>query len=386
MKKQSFEKAVKKAHRTKQAADFEEAFIQCLDNKSRAALESVYELADVVLYATEGYPYKREVKEIAVTIMFCWGEEGLSFILEKALIGDFGQVAMASSIQRALVYAASASIEMMAGEYSKVFPKLHQKIDYEQFKSQSFLVTANRILTEYVLNVQPEISIPYLLAADLALYSMYAYPAYKEVTAGGNALNPLNTLFSAIQTRWFRFNDKNLKSLASFLSNSKTEEEIHQYLVNNPQILEPFYAKIWSKVKLGEKLIADFLIKQMDGNYIVVEIEKPSDVIISKSGNLSAKTTHAIRQALEYRDWLASNQLYAQQNFDGLWRPSALVIIGKESDLSENQLARLKQENESRQGILRIVGFDWLYNRADTIRANIIRHNFDRLAPIQPSI
>jgi hypothetical protein len=48
----------------------------------------------------------------------------------------------------------------------------------------------------------------------------------------------------------------------------------------------------------------------MDNNYTVVEIEKPDFAIITKSGELSAKTTHAKRQVLDFRDWAINNNLY----------------------------------------------------------------------------
>jgi len=65
---------------------------------------------------------------------------------------------------------------------------------------------------------------------------------------------------------------------------------------------------------------------------------------------------------LSHRHWLSSNQLYARQNYPNIWRPHGLVAIGLESNLTENKRLRLKQENESHNGIVRIVGFDWLHN------------------------
>ena len=42
------------------------------------------------------------------------------------------------------------------------------------------------------------------------------------------------------------------------------------------------------------------------------------------------------------------------------------------------QIERLKQENESTQGILKIVGFDWLLSRAQSTLDNMINYGFDR--------
>lgn len=49
-----------------------------------------------------------------------------------------------------------------------------------------------------------------------------------------------------------------------------------------------------------------------------------------------------------------------------------------EKDLSKQQINRLKQENEATQGILKIVGFDWIYNRYKTTFENLIKYGFNK--------
>ena len=206
------------------------------------------------------------------------------------------------------------------------------------------------------------------------LLSFQTYP-----TMGGKSIEPFNNLFCAFLSRWFRLNNQVLKNFSDLIQTLKvSEEKLHKYLAKHPYLLEPFYASVWSKPSLGENLIADFLVQQMDDSYVIVEIEKPSDIIVNQNGDLSAKANHAIRQALEYRDWIASNELYARKRFENIWRPSGLVVIGMESTLTPMQTVRLKQENESRHGIVRVVGFDWLHRRAESIHSNIINHSFER--------
>lgn len=182
----------------------------------------------------------------------------------------------------------------------------------------------------------------------------------------------MESLFFAIGARWFGLSHSRIEEYSKLvLREDIAEEEAHNYLAMHPYILEPFYSQIWSKERLGEALIADFVIRLIDNSYLVVEIEKPSDMIMTKSGNLSAKTTHAVRQALEYREWLLTNLLYSKQRFPELWRPACLVVIGQESHLNMLQQERLRQENESRQGILRIVGYDTLRDRAKAVISNL---------------
>ena len=44
----------------------------------------------------------------------------------------------------------------------------------------------------------------------------------------------------------------------------------------------------------------------------------------------------------------------------------------------EMQTNRLKQENESTQGILKIVGCDWLLSRAKSTLDNMVKFGFER--------
>ncbi len=116
----------------------------------------------------------------------------------------------------------------------------------------------------------------------------------------------------------------------------------------------------------------------MDNSYTVVEIEQADFPIMTKAGELSAKTTHAKRQAMDFRDWAINNNLYAAKKYSGIYRPYCLVVIGRESELNEMQAQRLKQENESTQGILKIVGFDWLLSRAKSTLDYMVNFGFER--------
>jgi hypothetical protein len=131
-------------------------------------------------------------------------------------------------------------------------------------------------------------------------------------------------------------------------------------------------------LQMDARLLLPQALRLLDDEYVVVEIEKPSDKILNRRGNLSAEATHAIRQALEYRDWLISNHLYVRDRFENIWRPRCLVVIGLESLLSPAQRERLRQENESRQGMVKIVGFDGLLHRSESILSNIINSGLSR--------
>lgn len=370
--------AIDKAKETKAAADVEAALLFCVSEEGRIGLESTIELLNFLCDNTESDD-ARMYACIATT--FFW-EEGLSALTANIFRVE-SHLAMPSSIEF-IAHAANASLSHLATQsFKEAMPSLYERIgiDSDKYKSAAFTELARQTLVRIAMD-NPRAA--HTILDNLSFMGFKAAIGAIKTELDDKGINvyegAFNNMFCAFLGRWFGLNNKVLDSYAELISTPDvSEEQVHQYLAKHPNVLEPFYASLWSKVSLGESLQADFLIRLMDDSYVVVEIEKPTDAILNKNGDLSAKTSHAVRQALEYRDWIASNQLYAKQRFENIWRPSSLVVIGMESGLSVKHAERLKQENESRHGIVRIVGFDWLHRRAEAIQANIIKHTFDRV-------
>ena len=55
------------------------------------------------------------------------------------------------------------------------------------------------------------------------------------------------------------------------------ESALQNYLKAYPILLHPSYKIVNSQVRLGAEYVADFVIETYDGNYTLVEIEKPTD-------------------------------------------------------------------------------------------------------------
>lgn len=56
---------------------------------------------------------------------------------------------------------------------------------------------------------------------------------------------------------------------------------------------------------------------------------------------------------------------------------SCLVVIGLEGALGPSQMQALRNDNRQRHA-LKIVGFDWLASRAETMRDNMVRSTVRR--------
>ena len=90
-----------------------------------------------------------------------------------------------------------------------------------------------------------------------------------------------------------------LSEYGHLLEQSPIQEHVLQtYLTNHPILLDPSYRVVHSGFRLGAEYVADFVVETYDGNYILVEIEKPTDRLYLNNGDPSSALTHAEQQVL----------------------------------------------------------------------------------------
>jgi hypothetical protein len=310
----------------------------------------------------DGITMKMEFQNIVALGVLHWGPKGIIRLGEAAIkANSFRSI---NNVSNLLSHISSRTLTYFF--FSKFNSKNIVLLDLsnEKYKSDEWVKTAKKVLIDLVQSVESEEKFPIGIINNIGF-------SFNE--------NASEHIFAALIARWFNFSSTGLKAFSDLVNSSgKAEIDYQSFLTTNPYILEPFHAQIWSKPKFGGELIPDFLIRSMDNTYTVVEIEQADFPIMTKAGELSAKATHAKRQALDFRDWAISNNLYAEKKYPGIYRPFCLVVIGRESGLSEMQAHRLKQENESTQGILKIVGFDWLLGRAKSTLDNMVNFGFER--------
>lgn len=155
-------------------------------------------------------------------------------------------------------------------------------------------------------------------------------------------------------------------------SDDYSEEDLHQFLFNNPVFLDPLAVEIWSKHELGSEFITDFIVKRLNNEYVLVEIEKPTDKIFTNSGSYRAKLRHAEKQVKDFQTWTHDNLQYARNKLPNINHPEGLLIIGRRSDLNPSQIRSLDEENFSRRGHLKIITFDDLLDQAKIIYHNLL--------------
>jgi hypothetical protein len=153
-----------------------------------------------------------------------------------------------------------------------------------------------------------------------------------------------------------------------------SEERVHQFLVEHPALIPalwPHENTVFSKLALGSQHEVDFAHTRENtpgATWHLIEIEKPQDLLFTKSGNPSAKLIHAMRQLQDWQTWFLENRSYILNNFPyqkfmqdwGLWKPELLLVIGRRKTLNDSN--RKLTQRLSEQGI-QIMTFDRLADR-----------------------
>ena len=182
----------------------------------------------------------------------------------------------------------------------------------------------------------------------------------------------IKKVLSAISLRWLAVGQPIINQYKTLIDTNLDDETAFQsFFEENPLFLDPLSVKVWSKPDFHGKKEPDFVIKRADNSYLIIEIETPAKQIVTRDGQIGAKVTQAVTQAMEYRTFLLERFQQAQATFPNFNPPDALVIIGLEGALSEEEQAILRRENEHRAHI-RIIGYDAIADRMSAITQNLV--------------
>ena len=104
------------------------------------------------------------------------------------------------------------------------------------------------------------------------------------------------------------------------IDEAQDERPIQALFEGNPELLVQLLRGghgrwVFSKPKLGSEHIPDFAICEKDSggyHWCLVELENPNYDALTRSGQPTAKLTHAMQQIHDWRIWLRRNVQYAQ--------------------------------------------------------------------------
>ena len=140
------------------------------------------------------------------------------------------------------------------------------------------------------------------------------------------------------------------------LDSDPQEEVLQEFLRKNPAFLSPTHMRFWPKVAFGDK-VSDFVFQEADGDYLLVEIERPSKKLFLKNGDTSRWLNHAQNQITDWKRYIQDNlkTVQAELRLEGISpNPKSLIVMGRSSTVSEKgrrKLVTIRSDNP-RQSIM----------------------------------
>lgn len=329
---------------------------RCMDDGGTKAMSYVSRLFEDDY---GGITYKWELKEPAGFALLYWQQAGLDELARAA-----AQSPRSSNTNIAFDILSSAA----SGEFSTMLSDhwwgdLKTRVTQSGGLSTEMQHHARRTLVELVLGAKDEDDL--LLSLGMVFQRHYAKM---------DGVNAAKNLVQAVASRWFAVGDRTLQEYQELIEAFPDDEPSFQkFFEANPQFLDPMAVEVWPEPNLFGSRKPDFVVKRSDGSYLVVEIECPSKAMITKAGHPSADVTHAEHQATDYRKYMMGHISNVKDVFPGFSEPDCLVVVGLEETLSKDQKAALASLNDARHR-LKVVGFDWILDRAKKISENVAEH------------
>lgn len=146
------------------------------------------------------------------------------------------------------------------------------------------------------------------------------------------------------------------------------KRDIHRYIDQHQFLLSPNPEDMWSEIPigLGTENRMDFMLRESDGEFVLVEIENPRHRLFTQDGDFRYEVNHACRQVEDWQEWIEDNISTVQKVYPGIISPRGWVVIGRSSDLSEPERRRLNRRNINTRGRLKISTYDELIKSART--------------------
>ena len=163
-----------------------------------------------------------------------------------------------------------------------------------------------------------------------------------------------------------------LDEFARLINAEEREEEYQQFLAAHPVLLDPLAAEIVPKQRLGLELATDYAVRSHDGRWVLVEIERPQDLLFTEGGDFRERFTHAFGQVLDFQHWVDDNVAYAQRRMRSITAPRGLLVMGLRSGLTAEMDAKLRRFADNSRRI-DIATYDDLLARATSLYENL-RH------------
>jgi len=173
---------------------------------------------------------------------------------------------------------------------------------------------------------------------------------------------------------------KDIAEFESLLDDGADERVVHDFLANHSYFFNRIiclngWSPLYSKIRLGSQFEIDFACFESGSHgpeWCLIEIERPGQPLFTKSGNPSAKLTHAIQQVRDWHQWIHENLDYVRKLLPHIEYPLGFVFMGRRSDLTPTTQKKLKRINYEHRLSLEVHSLDWFASTARGV-ANLVK-------------
>jgi hypothetical protein len=165
------------------------------------------------------------------------------------------------------------------------------------------------------------------------------------------------------------------QELQALLDSQAPEERVHQFLAQHTYFFNDFLrlysaTVVYSKVKLGSQHETDFAwfdSASSGPDWCLVELEGPAYPMFTKSGEPSARLSHAIQQVRDWNTWIHRHLDYARRLFVQIEYPLGHVFVGRRSELTPTARERLRRLSYEHRAHLHIHTLDRLVDAGRSV-------------------
>ncbi|MDQ3816341.1 MAG: DUF4263 domain-containing protein [Acidobacteriota bacterium] len=314
--------------------------------------------------------YCLEAEIPAVAALPAWGKHGIEELKKIVISGPHDRAAFSVLLSIAIGQRPSSK------DYAFLRETWDELCVYDV--PHALAKEARRILQELVLEQMDDFYLSYRIFSglnDIMLQSAFATKGDAESLRKGDPkqVEKVSYFFRSLLDPRLNLNEGLIKEFSEFLdADPEKEKELHEFLFKHPVFLDPLAIEIRSKHELGEDFQTDFVVKRINNEYVLVEIEKSTDKIFTEKGGFHSDLTDSIRQVRDFQSWISDHIEYARSKLPMIRRPEGLLVIGRRRDWSPQMIRSLEEENFSRRGHIKIVTYDDLLEQAKVIYKNML--------------
>jgi hypothetical protein len=193
---------------------------------------------------------------------------------------------------------------------------------------------------------------------------------YLNTPGQGNIFR--SQVFEVFSEATIKLTSRLISAFETLIERNESEEVYQRFLMENPVLIDPLASEIVPKQKLGVEFVTDFVVRRLDNEYVLVEIERPQDDLFTSSHDFTSRFTHAIGQIIDFQEWVDQHGEYARTLMPGISSPKGLLLMGRRPRISERQASKLKRYSQGLSAV-DILTYDDLLTRAKDFYRNIHR-------------